>query len=106
MSEKIMYGIETVTGFGPCSQSKKRKRKPLPIAFTLWELQWIADCEELPEMEFDTLESAVEAMIERYADKLEPVEKELGTETLKCFIVDSHHNLVAFLNRDKTVIYP
>lgn len=93
MPEKLMYGIAEFTYW---------TRLPLrdPITTSAW-----LDFEELPEMEFETLEAAVEAMIERYADKIYIKEVYRGKETVICFIVDSDYNIAAALNYDKTVIY-
>ena len=107
MSEKRRYGITTLNGYMSHSHSEGiiAVQKRLTPEQQLLGAQWIVCCEELPEMEFDTLEAAVEAMTERYGDKLQPVESERGTWTLSCYVLDSNHNLVAAMNKDKTCIF-
>lgn len=107
MPGKLKYGITTLNGYMSYSHSEgiiAVQKRLTPEQNLLFD-QWIVCCEELPEMEFDTLEAAVEAMKERYADKLEPVESESGTWTLSCYVLDSNHNLVAAMNKDKTCIF-
>ena len=101
MAEKCMYGIDTTSIWIHIKSAPHNN--PLSLA------QFTSCDEEPPKMEFDTLESAVAAMIERYADKIYEKEvyrgKALGIETLICYVVDSDYNVAAALNYDKTVIY-
>lgn len=76
-------------------------RLPLRDPFTM--LSWIG-LEELPTMEFDNLDSATNALKERYSDKIYTKNVNDGTEVLLCYIIDNDYNIIAALDYDGNVI--
>jgi len=88
----MKYGIDITTYW---------TRLPLrdPITTSTW-----LEFEELPEMEFNDLDSAIIALKERYSDKIYTKNVRNGTEALLCCILDEDHNVVAALNYDRTVL--
>ena len=76
-------------------------RLPLRDPFTM--LSWIG-FEELPTMEFDNLDSATNALKERYSDKIYTKNVNDGTEVLLCCIIDNEYNIIAALDYNGNVI--
>lgn len=107
MQKKVKYGIFTLNILRLHKHAEKFKaiENGLTPEQRLLGNEPMIRCEELPEMEFDSLSAAVEAMADRYGNKLEPVENEHGIETLTCYVLDSEHNLVAGMSKDTTVIF-
>lgn len=76
-------------------------RVPLRDPFTM--LSWMG-FEELPNIEFDNLENATNALKERYSDKIYIKNVRDGTEVLLCYVVDNDYNVVAALDYNGNVI--
>lgn len=67
-------------------------------------IAYIACCENLPEMKYDTMEDAIKDLQELYVNEVFIKETNKGIETKVYYIIDERHNLVTVLNYDKKII--
>ena len=97
----MKYGIGSIWSR---SNPKLLKKLPLSTINPFNRIAYIACCEDLPEMKFETITEAISALNDEYVDKAYIKETDKGVETNICYIIDQNHNLIAILNYDKTII--
>ena len=75
----------------------------VPLSDTLTIMNWMG-FEDLPEMEFENIVEATNALKERHTNELYVKNVRNGTEVLLCYIINEDYDVVAALDYDGKVI--
>lgn len=97
----MKYGIGSIWSR---SNPKLLKKIPLSTMNPFNRIAYIACCEDLPDMKFETITEAINALNTYYISEVYIKETDRGIETNIYYVIDQNHNLMAILNYDKTII--
>ena len=100
----MKYGISSICSYGEVNLKLLEKMPTLnSIEHQFKTVAHIADGEELPEMEFETIEDALNVLTTKYVDDVYKTGTGKDTETKIYYIICDNHDIIAILNYDKVV---
>lgn len=100
----MKYGIGSICSYGEVNPKLLEKMPTLnSIEHRFNTVAHIAGGEELPEMEFETIECAVNVLTTKYIDDVYKTGTGKDTKTKIYYITSDNRNIIAILNYDKVV---
>ena len=100
----MRYGIDSICSYGEMNPKLLEKMTALnSIEHRFKTVALIAGGEELPEMEFETIECAVNVLTTKYIDDVYKTGTDKDTKTKIYYIICDNHDIIAILNYDKNV---
>ena len=100
----MRYGISSIHSYGEINPKLLKKNPALDsIKHQFKTIEHIAYCEELPEMEFETIEDALNTLTTKYIDDVYKTEIGKDAETKIYYVISDNHDIIAILNYDKNV---
>jgi len=100
----MKYGIDSIYGYGEINPKLLKKNPTLnSIEHQFKTVAHIAGGEELPKMEFETIEEALNILTTKYINDVYKTGTGKDTETKIYYIISDNHDIIAILNYDKVV---
>lgn len=100
----MKYGIDSICIYGEINPKLLKKNPALDsIEHQFKTVALVAGGEELPEMEFETIERAINALTTKYINDVYKTGTGKDTKTKIYYIICDNHDIIAILNYDKNV---
>ena len=100
----MRYGIDSICSYGEMNPKLLEKMTVLNfIEHQFKTITQIAGGEELPEMEFETIEEALNVLTTKYINDVYKTGTGKDTKTKIYYIIGDNHDIIAILNYDKNV---
>lgn len=100
----MKYGIGSLCGYGEINPKLLEKIPSLnSIEHRFKTVAHIASGEKLPEMEFETIECAINVLTTKYIDDVYKTGTGKDAKTKIYYIIADNYNIIAILNYDKIV---
>lgn len=100
----MKYGIGSLCSYGEINPKLLKKNPALnSIEHQFKTVAYIACGEELPEMEFETVEDAINALTTKYIDDVYKIGTGRDTKSKIYYIICENYDIIAILNYDKIV---
>ena len=100
----MKYGIGSICSYGDVNPKLLEKIPALnSIEHRFKTIAHITGGEELPEMEFETIECAINVLTTKYIDDVYKTGTGKDAKTKIYYIICDNHDIIAILNYDKNV---
>ena len=100
----MKYGISSLCSYREIKPKLLEKNPTLnSIEHQFKTVAYIACGEELPKMEFETVEEAINILATKYINDVYKIGTGKNTKTKIYYIIGENHDIIAILNYDKNV---